>query len=134
MGNRTKTTVKYTDPAWHWQGVPLLVPPAKTVGFVYTITNNATGQAYIGKKLFNKDWITYWGSNPRLHADVLEQGPENFSRTIIALCPTRSQMSYIEAREQFRNAVLYNDRFYNDCIIVKINRRQAGKPGWTENI
>lgn len=113
---------------------PLTVKPTGYAGFVYSITNNITGHIYIGKKLFNSDWTSYWGSNARVKAAVTEYGSENFTRTILHLCKTRSEMSYIEARIQFENDVILSDKYYNDCIIVKINRRQIGKSQWIKSI
>ena len=137
-----------TDPAWHFEGEPLVELPGKPViGFVYCITNITNGMRYIGKRNFystrtikgkktttESDWRDYWGSNPRLHADVAKLGTLHFYRTIITLCTSKSQMSYQEAQIQFKLGVLTGDNFYNDCIIVKINRRQIGKPSWNTNI
>ncbi len=121
--------------------------PEDCVGFVYEITNILTGRRYIGKKLskFSKttyrtvrlkngrkkrkkirnkiesDWQTYYGSSPELTRDVEELGTENFSREILYYCHSKSECSYIEAREQFARRVLESDEYYNGHIQVRVH-------------
>jgi hypothetical protein len=117
------------------------------VGFVYLITNNLSGRKYIGKKLakFSKttyktvkqkngikkrkkirtkvdsDWREYYGSSPELTADVITLGTENFSREILYYCKSKSECSYIEAREQFARQVLESTDYYNGHIQVRVH-------------
>jgi len=117
---------------WLYQDTPVETLPEECVGFVYLITNNLTGRKYIGKKLakFSKttyktvkqkngikkrkkirskidsDWREYYGSSPELTADVITLGTENFTREILYYCNSKSECSYIEAREQFARRVL----------------------------
>ena len=129
-----------TNPTWTYQNKPVESIPDEYEGFVYLITNQKTGQKYIGKKLAkfkttkpplkgrkNKrrgtkesDWKDYWGSSDRLQADVEALGPENFTREILYLCTNRAEMSYIEAREQFDRRVLETDDYYNGIINVRV--------------
>lgn len=121
--------------------------PEDCVGFVYVITNLISGRKYIGKKLaqFRKttyktvklkngtkkkkkirgkiesDWQTYYGSSPELTKDVVELGCENFKREIIFYCSSKSECSYIEAREQFQNKVLESTDYYNGHIQVRVH-------------
>ena len=116
-------------------------------GFVYVITNVHTGRMYIGKKLsrFSKttyrteklkngkkrrrkicgkiesDWQTYYGSSPELAKDVEQLGTENFTREILYFCRSKSECSYIEAREQFARRVLESDAYYNGHIQVRVH-------------
>lgn len=107
------------------------------IGFVYIITNVMTGKKYIGKKLFwsaktkqvNKkkkrykvpsDWQSYYGSSDKLIKDVEELGKENFTRTIIHLCKSKGECSYLEAKEQFVNGVIESDDYYNTWIMVRV--------------
>ena len=109
-------------------------------GFVYLITNLKTGRKYIGKKFFYSsktkqvkgkkkrykvysDWQTYYGSNAELVKDVLELGSENFKREIIHLCKTKGECGYLEAKEQFLNAVLESDDYYNSWIMVRVHNK-----------
>ena len=121
--------------------------PKDCVGFVYLITNTITGRKYIGKKLakFSKttykvvklkngnkkkkkirskidsDWQLYYGSSPELTKDIEKLGIENFSREILYYCKSKSECSYIEAREQFNHRVLESDDWYNGHIQVRIH-------------
>jgi hypothetical protein len=125
---------------WTYNGETIHEIPDEYEGFVYLITNQKTGQKYIGKKLAkfkttkpplkgkkNKrrgykesDWQDYWSSSERLKEDVAQLGPENFTREILYLCKSRAEMSYIEAREQFDRRVLESDEYYNGIINVRV--------------
>ena len=106
-------------------------------GFVYIIENLLTGKKYIGKKLFwsartkqvNKkkkkykvisDWQEYYGSNEKLKTDIETNGKENFTRTIIHLCKSKGECSYLEAKEQFNRNVIESDEYYNTWIMVRV--------------
>lgn len=132
---------------WLYESREITELPEDCVGFVYLITNRLTGRMYIGKKLakFSKttyrtiklkngkkkrkkirgkidsDWMTYYGSSPELSKDVLELGPENFSREILYYCRSKAECSYIEAREQFSRRVLESDDYYNGHIQVRVH-------------
>ena len=109
-------------------------------GFVYMITNRATGRMYIGKKFFwskktlpitktrkrrkrllvESDWKNYYGSNVHLKEEVEKQGNEMFHREILHLCKTKGECAYLEAKEQFARDVLINDKYYNGIINCRI--------------
>jgi hypothetical protein len=107
------------------------------IGFVYIIVNTVTNRKYVGKKLFwssktkqvNKkkkrykvpsDWQEYYGSNDVLKKDIETIGKENFTRTIIHLCKSKGECSYLEAKEQFVRNVIESDEFYNTWIMVRV--------------
>ena len=132
---------------WLYESQQVDVLPEDCVGFVYLITNNLTGRKYIGKKLakFSKttykvvklkngnkkkkkirskidsDWQLYYGSSPELSKDIELLGIENFSREILYYCKSKSECSYIEAREQFARKVLESDDYYNGHIQVRVH-------------
>ena len=132
---------------WSYQGQVVNELPEDCVGFVYCITNIASGRQYIGKKLakFSKttyktvklkngtkkkkkirskidsDWQEYYGSSPNLTADINTLGKENFSREILYYCKSKAETSYIEAREQFDRKVLESDEYYNGHIQVRVH-------------
>ena len=132
---------------WLYESKQVDVLPEDCVGFVYLITNNLTGRKYIGKKLakFSKttykvvklkngnkkkkkirskidsDWQLYYGSSPELSKDIELLGIENFSREILYYCKSKSECSYIEAREQFARKVLESDDYYNGHIQVRVH-------------
>jgi hypothetical protein len=132
---------------WTYQGQVVNELPEDCVGFVYCITNIVSGRQYIGKKLakFSKttyktvklkngtkkkkkirskidsDWQEYYGSSPNLTEDINNLGKENFKREILYYCKSKSECSYIEAREQFTRKVLESDEYYNGHIQVRVH-------------
>ena len=133
---------------WLYNNQSVETLPDDCVGFVYLITNNLTGRKYIGKKLakFSKtttktvklkngnkkrkkirskidsDWREYYGSSPELTADVIKLGTENFTREILYYCKSKSECSYIEAREQFSRRVLESNEYYNGHVRVRVHK------------
>jgi len=133
--------------SWIFKDTLVETLPEDCVGFVYLITNNISGRKYIGKKLakFSKttyrvvklkngkkkrkkikgkidsDWQTYYGSSPELTKDVVTLGIEQFSREILYYCKSKSECSYIEAREQFARRVLESTDYYNGHIQVRVH-------------
>jgi hypothetical protein len=132
---------------WYFQNEIVESLPEECVGFVYLITNLTSGRKYIGKKLakFSKttykvvklkngtkkkkkirskidsDWREYYGSNTELSKDVDTLGAENFKREILFYCKSKSECSYIEAREQFTHKVLESKDYYNGQISVRVH-------------
>lgn len=129
---------------WHYEGKKYELPKEfnhnDVYGFVYLITNRATGKKYIGKKFFwskktlpitktrkrrkrllvESDWKTYYGSNKHLNEDVQKQGEEMFYREILHLCKTKGECAYLEAKEQFDRGVLLTDDYYNGIIQIRL--------------
>jgi hypothetical protein len=132
---------------WLYENTTIIELPEDCVGFVYLITNLATGRKYIGKKLakFSKttyrivkqkngikkrkkirskiesDWQQYYGSNEQLNQDILALGADNFTREILFYCKSKAECSYVEAREQFNHRVLESDDYYNGQISVRVH-------------
>jgi len=132
---------------WLYQDQIVDVLPEDCVGFVYMITNITNDRKYIGKKLakFSKttqqtvklkngnkrkkkirtkvdsDWRDYYGSSPELTKDVEQLGKEKFTREILYYCNSKSECSYIEAREQFSRRVLESKDYYNGHIQVRVH-------------
>lgn len=133
--------------SWFYQNHPVETLPEDCIGFVYLITNITTQRKYIGKKLakFSKttqktvklkngtkkkkkirskvdsDWREYYGSSPELTKDVESQGVDNFTREILYYCKSKSECSYVEAREQFSRRVLESKDYYNGHIQVRVH-------------
>jgi hypothetical protein len=130
---------------WMYQGNEISEIPEGYIGFVYIITNKSNNKKYIGKKLaqFKKskpplkgkklkrrftvesDWREYWGSSEKLLEDVSILGKENFKREILYFCTNRSELSYLEAKEQFDRRVLETDEYYNGIIDVKVGSSKS---------
>ena len=132
---------------WTYQGQLVETLPEDCVGFVYVITNITNNRKYIGKKLakFSKttyktvklkngtkkkkkirskidsDWQEYYGSSPNLQKDIDTLGKDKFTREILYYCNSKSETSYIEAREQFDRKVLESDDYYNGHIQVRVH-------------
>ena len=113
---------------WLYESQEITEIPEEYAGFVYLITNKLTGRMYIGKKKRKKirgtidsDWQTYYGSSPELSRDVELLGTENFTREILYYCKSKSECSYVEAREQFARRVLESDDYYNGHIQVRVH-------------
>jgi len=126
---------------WYYNSEEITELPEKVVGFVYLITNLTNDRKYIGKKLaqfkrtkpplkgrknkrrssVESDWRTYYGSSDDLNEDVEKLGTENFKREILYYCYSKSELSYVEAREQFKYKVLESDDWYNGHIRVRVH-------------
>ena len=133
--------------SWLYENTLVESLPEDCVGFVYLITNKLSGRMYVGKKLakFSKtaykvvklkngtkkkkkirskidsDWQDYYGSSPELTKDIIALGVENFAREILYYCKSKSECSYIEAREQFARRVLETNDYYNGHIQVRVH-------------
>jgi len=124
---------------WIYKGEYLEEIPEGYVGMVYMITNVANNKKYIGKKIFHftktkqvkgkkkkskveSDWQTYYGSNKELNEHVDIFGTNNFKREILYLCVNKSQMSYLELREQIDRRVLETEEYYNEWISAKVRK------------
>ena len=132
---------------WLYNNQPVETLPDDCVGYVYMITNLTNERKYIGKKLakFSKttyktvklkngtkkkkkiktkvdsDWQDYYSSSPELTKDVELLGKDNFKREILYYCKSKSECSYIEAREQFSRRVLESKDWYNGHIQVRVH-------------
>ena len=111
----------------------------ESFGFVYLIENLIDNRRYVGKKFFTRagtkqikgkkkkvrlssGWSNYWSSSKELQEDVKKLGEENFKRTILYLCKSRSECSYRETKEIFiRDALLTTD-YYNSWCSCKIHK------------
>lgn len=78
------------------------------------------------KSRVSSDWLTYWGSNKELQADVLANGEAEYTREIVHLCKTRSECSYLETWEIFKRHALLNESYYNAWVTCKIHKAHLG--------
>lgn len=126
---------------WTYKSKEITELPEDCIGFVYIITNTTNNKKYIGKKLAkfkttkpplkgrkNKrrgtkesDWREYYGSSDSLNEDIEEIGKDKFTREILFYCKNKSELSYIEAREQFNHKVLESEDYYNGHIRVRVH-------------
>lgn len=128
---------------WSYKNKTVEEIPEGYIGFVYIITNTTNNRRYIGKKLaqfkrskkplkgrtnkrrytVESDWRDYYGSSDELTADVELLGKDNFKREILYWCKSKSELSYIEAREQFTHKVLESREWYNGHIRVRVHQK-----------
>lgn len=128
---------------WTYKDKEVTEIPAEFIGFVYLITNTTNDRKYIGKKLtqfkrskkplkgrtnkrrytVESDWRDYYGSSDELTADVELLGKDKFKREIMFWCSSKSELSYIEAREQFTHKVLESKQWYNGHIRVRVHQK-----------
>ena len=129
--------------SWFYKNKEVLDIPEGMIGFVYIITNLSNDRKYIGKKLtqfkrskkplkgrtnkrrytVESDWQDYYGSSDELSADVQLLGKDKFKREILFWCANKSELSYIEAREQFTHKVLESKQWYNGHIRVRVHQK-----------
>lgn len=116
---------------WTYQGIPVEQEHVKPFfGFVYIITDNETGNKYIGKKNFwvrkavkgktrkikvPSDWMNYFSSHEWLKTEG-KKTPERFKREILHFCSTQGETNWKEIEEQVKRDVLYDDAYLNDNI------------------
>ncbi|NBR60176.1 MAG: hypothetical protein EBT86_00730 [Actinobacteria bacterium] len=93
---------------------------AKTSYKIVKLKNGTKKRKRIRGKVAS-DWQDYYGSNDELKADVIKLGTENFTREILYYCTSKSECSYVEAREQFSRRVLESDDYYNGHIQVRVH-------------
>lgn len=128
---------------WTYKNKEVTEIPPEFIGFVYLITNTTNNRKYIGKKLtqfkrsrkplkgrtnkrrytVESDWKDYYGSSDELTADVELLGKDKFKREIMYWCSSKSELSYIEAREQFTHKVLESTQWYNGHIRVRVHQK-----------
>ena len=127
---------------WIYKGKEFLYPDdTEAVGFIYKITRTNIDEDftspiyYYGKKSFygkrkgyiiESDWHTYFGSSKWLLDDIKKYGEENFTREILEICYSQSELTYKEAMILMNNNVLKYDKtsimsrmYYNLNILGK---------------
>lgn len=125
---------------WLYQGRPFTEDDiGDNFGFIYEIVNLTNNRRYIGKKFFtmagrkqvkgkvkkirkSSDWENYWSSSEEVKNDVAKLGKENFRRTILYLCRTKSECSYRETKEIFIQDALLKEEWYNSWVSCKIHK------------
>ena len=115
--------------------------PQEYVGFVYRITDNETGEMYIGQKRLRKtktlpitktrrrrtrtqvesDWRTYHSSS-----DTIKEGlvsGRTYTREILRFGYSKGDLSYLETKYQFEMGVLLSDKYLNGIINCRIHQK-----------
>jgi len=126
----------------HWILSEGVVVNTTTFGFIYEITNTATGRKYIGKKQCKRklkkqplkgkknkrieekesDWKEYTSSSTELNDDIKRLGKDKFIFKILHTCASKWELAYREIKEQLDREVLLKPEYYNGIINVRIGR------------
>lgn len=113
--------------------------PDDAVGFVYEVTHIPTNKKYIGKKILSlkkklpplkgkkrvrrvtkeSDWKTYYGSNEEIKKLIQENKQSEFKREILIFAKSKTQLTYLETKQQFIKEVLERDDYFNHNILGK---------------
>lgn len=142
----TTTPTVVVEPPSHlpWQRLDggdfsIVLMDQSIYGFVYLIENLVDGRKYVGKKLFwskktrqvkgkkkrylaESDWQSYYGSSDELKNDIVQYGHQQFRRTILHLCRSKGECSYLELKEQIERNALLRDDYYNTWLSARIRR------------
>ena len=82
-------------------------------GFIYITENLVDGRKYVGQKKYNYGWETYFGSGVRLTRAINKYGLNNFKRTIIENCYSKTELNVREKYWISHYNAVYDDNFYN---------------------
>ena len=136
---------------WLYEGKPYDLPyediPEEYVGFVYQITDNETGEIYIGQKRFRKpktlpitktrkrrvrtsvesDWRQYYGSNEVIKENIVAGRTDRYTREILRFGYSKGDLSYLETLEQFNRGVLLSTKYLNGIINCRIHQKHLSE-------
>ena len=121
--------------------------PEEYIGFVYCITDNETGDMYVGQKRFHKpktlpitktrkrrvktrvesDWRDYYGSNAVIKQSIIEGHSNRYTREILRFGYTKGDLSYLETLEQFNRGVLFSTKYLNGIINCRIHQKHLSE-------
>ena len=121
--------------------------PPEYVGFVYRITDNETGEMYIGQKRFRKtktlpitksrkrrsrtlvesDWRTYYSSSSVIKENVESGCSDRYTREILRFGYSKGDLNYLEMVEQIKCNVLFDPKYLNGIINVRIHRKHISE-------
>ena len=117
--------------------------PEEYVGFVYQITDNETGEMYIGQKRLHKtktlpitktrkrrvrtrvesDWREYYGSNTLIKENVVAGHTGRYTREILRFGYSKGDLHYLELMEQVERKVLFDPKYLNGIIQTRIHQK-----------
>jgi len=121
--------------------------PEEYVGFVYRITDTETGDKYIGQKRFRKtktlpitktrkrrvrtlvesDWRAYYSSSSVIKENVSQGLSDRYRREILRFGYSKGDLSYLEMLEQIKCNVLFDPKYLNGIINVRIHQKHLSE-------
>jgi hypothetical protein len=139
------------SPDWLYEGNPWTPDyediPEEYVGFVYQITDNETGEMYIGQKRFRKpktlpitktrkrrvktsvesDWREYYGSSQVIKENIVAGLTDRYTREILRFGYSKGDLSYLETVEQIEKGVLFDPKYLNGIVNCRIHQKHISK-------
>jgi hypothetical protein len=117
------------------------------VGFIYKITDTEKGHQYIGQKRLRKpktlpitksrkrrvktvvesDWRSYYSSNALIKENVAQGDTERYEREIIRFGYSKGDLSYLETVEQINHGVLFDPKYLNGIINLRVHQKHISK-------
>lgn len=70
--------------------------------------------------------LDYYGSSKKLIEDIEKNGKENYTRTVLHLCKSKSEAKYLELCEQVIRNVLFDENSYNNIVNLRVGRFLKG--------
>ena len=121
--------------------------PEEYVGFVYRITDTETGDQYIGQKRFRKtktlpvtktrkrrvktlvesDWRAYYSSSSVIKENVSQGLSDRYRREILRFGYSKGDLNYLEMLEQIKCNVLFDPKYLNGIINVRIHQKHLSE-------
>jgi hypothetical protein len=136
---------------WLYEGKPFAPEyedlDPEYVGFIYKITDTEKGQQYIGQKRLRKmktlpitksrkrrvktlvesDWRSYYSSNALIKESVAQGDTERYEREIIRFGYSKGDLSYLETVEQINRGVLFDPKYLNGIINLRVHQKHISK-------
>ena len=121
--------------------------PEDVLGFVYQITDNETGEVYIGCKRMRKpktlpktktrkrrvktvvesDWRDYYSSSQVIKENVVAGRSDRYTREILRFGYAKADLAYLEMLEQVKRNVLMDPKYLNGIINVRIHKNHLSE-------
>ena len=132
---------------WLYEGKPFTPDyedlDPEYVGFVYQITDTETGQIYVGQKRFHKpktlpitktrkrrvktvvesDWRDYFSSSQTIKENVEAGLSSRYEREILRFGYSKGDLHILEAIEQINRGVLWDDKYLNGIINIRVHKK-----------
>jgi hypothetical protein len=117
------------------------------IGFVYLITDTETGEMYVGQKRFHRqktlpitknrkrrqkvlvesDWRNYYSSSETIKQNISEGSSDRYIREIIRFGYSKGDLNYLEMIEQVSRGVLFDDKYLNGIVNVRIHQKHLSE-------
>ena len=121
--------------------------PEDVLGFVYQITDNHTGERYLGQKRMRKpktlpktktrkrrvktvvesDWRNYYSSSEVIKENVSQGRSDRYTREILRFGYGKGDLNYLELKEQMDRNVLFDDTYLNGIVNARIHKKHISE-------